>query len=211
VGSPNQATVNIWKRDYNDPALPTVVIFSDGSGGEHVYPGGYVNTVVFTVYRSGPTNIPQTVYYAFGGTAFPGVDYTGPLSGAITIPPGTDRLYFEMTPTQDARVEGIETILVTLVPATGYVIGSLSQAQGEIFDDNAGSVPTINSQWLCVTNGRVSFKVNGTAGELFMIYRSANLVDWTLASPSPIPAGGEYSEPPEGVLSTSRFWRAVPQ
>lgn len=170
-----------------------------------------MNTVVFTVYRSGSTNLPLIVAYALGGTAFPGVDYTGPLSGLVTIPAGAVQTSFEMSPVDDSAAEGYESIITTLVPVPQYVIGSHPQALGEIYDNDSGSIPTINPLWLAMKNGFFTFKVNGTPGQNFLIYNSTNLLNWSVVSSNLVPAGAEFAETTNAVGSSARFFRAVPQ
>lgn len=211
ISASSNATVNIWKNDYNDPSPPTVVIWSDGSGAEQVYPGGFVNTLVFTFYRGGPTNQPLTVAYNLSGTAVPGVDYTGGSSNLITIPPGSNRAYLELTPIDDSIAEGYESVIVGISPSPLYVIGSRAQAVGEIIDNDAGPIPTINREWLSKLNGALTFKVNGTPGQTFLIYDSTNLVDWTLVTANPIPAGGTFIEATNIAPTELRFFRAVLQ
>jgi Calx-beta domain len=208
LGVAGNATVNIWPNDYDDPAPPTVVVWSDGSGGEHVYPGGFVNTVVFTVYRGGPTNLPLTIDFALGGTAVPGVDYTGDLTGSITIPAGSSLAYLEMRPVDDDLAEGYESILLTLVPTARYHLGGQSQSVGEVIDNDSGPIPAINQAWLGLAGGRLGFKLNGTPGQSFRVFSSTNLVDWSLATSNAIPAGGDFIEPAEGAGTVRRFFRA---
>src|ERR1041385_2796312 len=46
------------------------------------------DTGTFTVFRDGPTNMDLNVYYAIGGSASNGVDYTE-ISHWVSIPAGT--------------------------------------------------------------------------------------------------------------------------
>lgn len=211
IGASSNATVNIWKNDYNDPSPPTVVVGSDGSGGEQVYSGGFVNTLVFTFYRGGPTNQPLTVAYNLSGTAVPGVDYTGGSSNLITIPPGSNRAYLELTPIDDSIAEGYESVIVGISPSPLYIIGNRAQAVGEIIDNDAGPIPTINREWISNSNGQFTFKVNGTPGQNFLIYTSTNVVDWSLAITNAVPAGGIFIEYTNTAPATGRFFRAVLQ
>jgi len=204
------ATVYIWKRDYNDPAPPIVVMFTDGSGGEHVYPGGFINTVSFSVYRSGPTNLPLTVEYSIGGTAVSGLDYAG-LTGAATIPAGAVLTYFDAVPIDDGLVEGYESIHLRLKPAPHYVIGLRAEATGEIIENDGGVPPAINREGIGMAAGRLAFKVNGVPGQSFHIFSSTNLQNWVQVTTQPIPAGSDYLEASQDSGAPRRFFRAVLQ
>ncbi|MEY2407385.1 MAG: hypothetical protein QOF48_55 [Verrucomicrobiota bacterium] len=204
------ATVNIWHDDFSDPALPTVVIGTDGWGSEHIYPGGYVDPISFTVYRSGPTNAGLLVEYDVAGTAVSGVDFTG-LSSGVLVPAGATLAHFDARPIDDGLMEGNETVIVTLRPTSRYQIGAWARAEGTINDDEGGPIPIINRGQLGMPGGQLSFRMNGAPGESFLIYTSTNLVDWSLAATNAIPGGGDFIEPSNATRPERRFFKAVPQ
>jgi hypothetical protein len=70
-------------------------------------------------YRTGTTG-DLRLFYEVGGTAAPS-DYEESLSGQITIPDGNSSVTLSVTPLPDARVEGDETVVVSLVDGPGYV------------------------------------------------------------------------------------------
>ena len=120
-----------------------------------------INKGQFTVFRSGPTDLPLTVQLRFGGTASMGLDYEKVASG-VTIPPGTNSTTIEIYPINDQIIETTETVQATIVPfdAPGlpvlgvipvpdfspYTIGARSTDVVKILDNGEGplGVPEVN-------------------------------------------------------------------
>ena len=109
---------------------------------------GTTGTFTFAVNAN---DLPVTVY-TVSGTATPGVDYTA-LSGSVVIPAGSGNrsVNVTVTPIQDALLEDLESITVTLTPSASYVTWpASSQAtmwlydddQPTVFVDAASTVPT---------------------------------------------------------------------
>jgi len=94
---------------------------------------------VFTVSRTGPTESPLTVSYAVGGSAINGTDYQS-LSGSVTILANAATATVVVTPIDDARPEGIETVTVTITPGSGYAVGSPNTATVAIIDNDANDL-----------------------------------------------------------------------
>jgi hypothetical protein len=104
-----------------------------------------VDPATFTVWRSGGTNLPLTVYYTVGGTASNGVDYVK-LPGSVTIPAGAYAARIEVLPIDDLLVEGTETVVLTLAPVACitlyppppdcYQVGPSNQATAYILDND---------------------------------------------------------------------------
>src|SRR6185295_7746495 len=91
---------------------------------------------VFTVTRTGNTNVALTVNYTVGGTATPGSDYTA-LSGSVTIPNNQSSATITVPVLDDALIESPETVIVTLTPgAPTYTVMSPSAATVTIADDD---------------------------------------------------------------------------
>src|SRR6185503_14192376 len=95
-------------------------------------------------FRTGSTAAALAVRYSLGGTAANGTDYAG-LSGILTIPAGSSSANLMISPIDDASVEGNETVVVTLSPEAGYVMGSPSSATITIVDNDQTppSQPTV--------------------------------------------------------------------
>lgn len=82
---------------------------------------------VVVVRRTGRLD-PLTVQLTLGGTATVGRDYGDPGPRSVTLPFGADEAYVSLTPLTDALAEGDETITLTLLPGTGYTLGSATVA-----------------------------------------------------------------------------------
>ncbi len=89
---------------------------------------------LFTVSRTGSTEADLSVSYAVTGTATPGSDYV-PLSGQVTIPAGSATVTLAVTPVDDTLAEFAETVVVTLGPDPGYIVGRPSSATVTILSD----------------------------------------------------------------------------
>ena len=131
VGSPGSATVTIHDNDQPPPQKPTVtVVATDPLASE---PG--TDTGTFTLYRTGSTDAPLTVYYAVGGTAQNGVDYQA-LPGSVTIPAGASSAGVEVRPIDDRVIELPELVILTLSADDAYDIGLLNTATVTILDND---------------------------------------------------------------------------
>ncbi|PYM16528.1 MAG: hypothetical protein DME18_01195, partial [Verrucomicrobia bacterium] len=131
VGSPGSATVTIHDNDQPPPQKPTVtVVATDPLASE---PG--TDTGTFTLYRTGSTDAPLTVYCAVGGTAQNGVDYQA-LPGSVTIPAGASSAGVEVRPIDDRVIELPELVILTLSADDAYDIGLLNTATVTILDND---------------------------------------------------------------------------
>ncbi|NOY74124.1 MAG: hypothetical protein GXP14_17450 [Gammaproteobacteria bacterium] len=142
------------------------LIATDGIAGESGPDKG-----TFTVSHSGFTYLPLTVNYTISGTASSGLDFQA-LSGSVTIPGGYSTTTVTITPIDDSDVEGNESIILSLVSGSDYVIdgaGSDTVTLGD--NDSAGVIvsPTTGlttteaggiSQFYVVLTSRPSSNVN---------------------------------------------------
>jgi hypothetical protein len=94
------------------------------------------DTGEFTFTRNGDTNFELSVFLALSGTASNGADFIG-LTNVVTFPAGTDTVRFVVVPFLDHRIEGDETLIVTIVSNLAYTIGS-GQATVTIHDSPYG-------------------------------------------------------------------------
>jgi hypothetical protein len=151
IGSPSNAVVNIADNDRFDTNRTVVNITATDAVGSEIpevppdmeRPQLY-DPAVFTVTRSGPTNIPLVVYYQVGGTASNGVDYAK-LSGEVTVPAGSRSAQIEVSVIDDTLIEGPESVIVWLQepvcvaiappPPECYVLGLNREAHAGIRDD----------------------------------------------------------------------------
>ncbi|MGC8742652.1 MAG: FAD-dependent oxidoreductase [Verrucomicrobiia bacterium] len=82
---------------------------------------------ILTLTRSGSTNQELTVYYAVYGTASNGVDYSQ-ISGVVNFPSNSVSVIISIEPVRDDLTEGDESVVISLLPSTNYVIGNFSNA-----------------------------------------------------------------------------------
>lgn len=162
---PDAAVARATIEDGDLPTeLPTVTIHTlDGVASETNGTDG----LRFEVRRSGPTDSPLTVHYRFSGSAgylvdfrrladFEGVDPTLALPAPLIleIPAGGTNVLLDLRALPDTRIEGEETVVVTLVqpePAPNvrlrptYRIGRPESARGLIRDTPTedGAPPTV--------------------------------------------------------------------
>jgi hypothetical protein len=103
-----------------------------------------VDTAEFRVRRTGDLTQPLTVDFAIQGSAQNGVDYSK-LSGEITIEAGRTSASILVNPLPDQLVEGVEDVVLTLMPPSSpvasrgpcarYFVGSPTVARATILDN----------------------------------------------------------------------------
>src|SRR5262245_11989822 len=93
----------------------------------------------FVFTRAWPdVSYPLTVNYSVAGIATSGVDYTA-LTGSVTIAANqTMSSAVNVAVIDDSAIEGTETVIVTVEPGSGYVIGNPSSATVSIGDNETG-------------------------------------------------------------------------
>jgi hypothetical protein len=111
-----------------------------------------LDTATFTVGRTGPTDLPLTVYYRLGGEASNGVDYRE-LPYSVVIPRGASTADVVIEPLDDNLVEGPERVVLTLVPPICiaiyppppdcYEVGKHSAARAVINDNDPANLPPV--------------------------------------------------------------------
>jgi hypothetical protein len=112
-------------------SLPTVTVAAtDASAAE---PG--TDTGTFTVTRTGTTGFALVVNFTVGGTATSASDFTA-LGTSVTIPIGAASQTVTVTPIDDAAVESIETVTLTLSANAAYTVGTPSNASLNIVDND---------------------------------------------------------------------------
>ena len=104
----------------------------------------------FTFSRTGGLSNSLTVYYAAGGTANNSTDYSG-LSGVVVIPAGLSSVDVVVTPVDDAAADSGETVSVTILPNSNYLVGATSSAAMTIIDNDAADI-TVSPVSELVTN-----------------------------------------------------------
>ncbi len=97
---------------------------------------------VIAIRRSGGVQ-PVSVNVTISGTATRAGDYTTISGNQVVIPLGARERWIEITPVNDASVEGPETIIVTVTAGSGYSVGAVSSATATIND--ASALPSAKS------------------------------------------------------------------
>lgn len=85
------------------------------------------------VHRDGNTLGALTVNLDIGGTAKSGDDYI-PIPTTVTIPTGSASAMIEVQPLADSLVEGSETVIISVMPGSGYQGGASASAVVAIAD-----------------------------------------------------------------------------
>jgi hypothetical protein len=96
----------------------------------------------FLISRRTSAAAPLTVNYTISGTATSGADFT-PLSGSATIPANATSVLVTVFPVNDSIAEGVESIIMTLTPASGTYgvrFGSATMLMGDNDAFASGSV-----------------------------------------------------------------------
>ncbi len=119
-------------------SLPVVtLVASDPSASESGATGA------FTVARSGATTDDLVVQYAISGTATNGADYAT-LPGTVTIPAGQASATITVFPLADAIPEPTETVILTLLAASAYTVGSPATGSVELTDVRDTTKPIVS-------------------------------------------------------------------
>lgn len=120
---------------------------NDGGGGDAAAPATTISVapesveedggvpLVFTISVDVAPAVDTVINLEFGGTATPGDDYTGATT-TVTIPAGETSASVEVMPLPDDTYEGDETVVVTVLPGTGYEVGPVNAAIGTIIDSD---------------------------------------------------------------------------
>jgi len=123
------------------------------------------DTATFRVTRTGDTTECLAVEYVISGSATNRVNYVY-LNGVVIIPAGSTERTITVTAVDDAEVEGVETVTVTLTETSACELGTSVTAMAVIKDNdtNSGNVilgGDINGD--CMEN-TVDFAKSGVKG-----------------------------------------------
>lgn len=139
-----------------------------------------------------------TINYQLGGTATVGKDYVT-LSGAVTIPAGSQHADVLLTPLADSSTEADESITLTLQAGSGYQLASTFQASAQLQDASTNTLPTVmltsaKLQVLEGTDNTVNLTIARQASDL-----SKALTVYLQASGSAI-VGSDYQALPNSLV-----------
>jgi uncharacterized repeat protein (TIGR01451 family) len=146
IGSNNAALLNIYDNDTNAP-LPKIQFVTDLFGRYED------QTPPLNLERIGDTNGACSVTWTWtGGTATPGLDFTGGSNGVVNFAPGQTIAPLPITIVDDLIVEPTETANFALSSPVNAMLGSNTSALLNIFDNDRNY--TISGRVLeCTTNG----------------------------------------------------------
>ncbi|MFM6550430.1 MAG: beta strand repeat-containing protein, partial [Microcystis panniformis] len=157
ISGPDTATATIIDDD-----LGTLTLVKTTDGKE----AGPVSSV-FTLTRTGDLSSALTVNYTLGGTATPGVDYTGTTPNSVTFAAGSSKATITLPTKDDLLSDPSETIITTITAPVGYTISGPDTATATILDndgnlDNNNLVGTSFADALAGEGGNDT--LNGGAG-----------------------------------------------
>ena len=121
----------------NNPTLPVVTLEATDAAASETGP----DPGVFTITRTGGDMMSSlTVSYSVSGTATSGTDYIAP-GRTVTFSPFNTTATITITPVDDANYEAPqETVELSVVPGSGYTVGSPSSGTVVIADNDKPTV-----------------------------------------------------------------------
>ncbi|MEK7554991.1 MAG: Calx-beta domain-containing protein [Patescibacteria group bacterium] len=132
-GTQNNATVTIADNDGGVPPPPPPVSVSasmvDSSAGEPS------NNGTFRITRTGATGVALSVNVTVTGSASNNIDFQV-ISSTQTIPGTSTFLDIPVTIIDDGGVEGLENVILTVSPGSGYSVGAPSSQTMSISDND---------------------------------------------------------------------------
>ncbi len=184
VGSPASATVNIADNDSGGTGS-TVTVLATTDAAEPSTNGR------FTFTRTTPTTGALVVNFTTSGTATGGADYTA-LPASVTISAGQTTAIVNVAVIDDAPVESTETVVVTITPSAGYLVGAAASAAVNLADNDASVA------W--VQQPAITYATHGTVEVKLDIYLPKN------PPPGPVPVfiwlpGGGWSSVSRGNIT----------
>jgi hypothetical protein len=167
---------------------------------------------VFTVTRSGYTNVALTVQYTLGGTAANGVVYTN-LSGTVVIPAGTNAARVYVTPIDYSFTGVQQSVVLTLTATANYSVADadsatviiqnndVSPVASQALADNAiGTVPTTVDVWFAAPVSSPSATtlanytlVNAPGVSITSATLNSHSLRVVLGLSGPVPAGAQLA------------------
>ena len=98
----------------------------------------------FRISRSTTSSSALTIGYTLSGSALNGTDYTT-LPTSATIPAGAAFVDVQVAPVDDTLVESNETVVLTLQPSGGIVLGSPTTGTVTIVSDDVAPDMTVST------------------------------------------------------------------
>jgi hypothetical protein len=140
TGSITNLTLKRVLPDYTGTSATVSIAATDPNAAEAGSENGE-----FTLMRSGYIGGALDVTLALSGTATSGTDYDA-IPTTVTFAPGQATVTMPMVPVPDLLLEGAETVIVTIIPASTYSVASspANAATVTIADDVSVLPPTIS-------------------------------------------------------------------
>ena len=113
----------------------------------------------FRISRSSTSSSAVTIGYTISGSALNGTDYTT-LPTSATIPAGAAFVDVQVAPVDDTLVESNETVVLTLQPSGGIVLGSPTTGTVTIVSDDVAPDMTVST---------LTVPLNGGAGTTLQV------------------------------------------
>jgi hypothetical protein len=193
LGVNTSATVTIADND----TTPVITITANDANAAEAGsdPGA------FTITRTGNITSPLDVTYSIDGTAA-SADYTPALPTTVTIPADSAFVEIQITPVDDALVEGAETLILILTDGTSYDLGATTSATVTIADNDVPVVSIATTDTDAAEAGqdpgtfRIT-RVGSTTADLIVSYTvggTASAGDYTpaLTGSATIPTGSAF-------------------
>ena len=157
LGSPASANATI-----NDNETPVVSITaSDATGAE-----GGTNNGAFTLTRLGNRSAALPVTLSRTGTATAGSDYTA-IAASVTIPANSNTLVIPVSVINDVLAEVNETVIATVIAASGYTVGTPTSGTVTISDNDVMPTFTVS---IAATDNKAT--EGGTDNATFTVTRN---------------------------------------
>lgn len=143
LGSPSSAVVTIVDDEAAIKFAQAAFDAREGTAGKIV------------VVRSGFLGSPVTVPYNISSlSAFPGVDFTGPVSGTFTFKPQDKQAFLTIPTVLNSKVDGNRSVSISLgTPTGGAQLATPSTATFTIVDDDQAGVLRLASGTYTVREG----------------------------------------------------------
>jgi hypothetical protein len=144
----------------------------------------------FTVNFSTPNSTDTVVRYAIAGTATNGVDYIT-IPNSVTMPAGGTNVLITIAARDNTVIDTNRTVTITLTNATGYVLGSATNATVSIRNDDLSPGTALFSEdfdadhtpnW--VVNPSAGANATDTIADFFFDYSTVGI------PPAPNTTGG---------------------
>ncbi len=130
----NRNTITFAGFENFTPGVVTIAA-TDGNASE-TGTNETANNGQFTITRVGDLSVGLTVNYTIGGSAVNGVDYQT-IGTSVAFIPGQATAVVNIVPINNSKIDGSRSVLLTVVPATGYLVGPNTAAIVTIADNDS--------------------------------------------------------------------------